>query len=311
MTSEFTQAEKYLLEQIRQGDSQAWSTLVDRYQGRLLAFARSKLGRTADAEDLVQETFIGLLKGVANFRELVSLETYLFIILRRKVVDYLRGKHMNICLLRDVVGTDKDSESSEPFGQIAGPDRTASWYASRDEQGLQQRDTLSQALREMIQRYKDSLNFRELKIVEMLFYCQLPNKQVARLAESADEKQVALLKHRCLKRIRERVAKDIHRERRDDGSDDVGDVTEYWDRMLRDIWEIERLSCPKRSTIGAYLLNTLEGPWHDYVDFHLNTLGCRFCRANLDDLKHSISEQEQHILRSRIMESTVGFFHKG
>ena len=33
------------------------------------------------------------------------------------------------------------------------------------------------------------------------------------------------------------------------------------------------------------MLGTLEPDWHKYVEFHLNILGCRFCRANLDDLQ--------------------------
>ena len=43
-----SQAEQYLLGQIRQGDNEAWSQLIDRYQGRLLAYARSRLPTAAD-----------------------------------------------------------------------------------------------------------------------------------------------------------------------------------------------------------------------------------------------------------------------
>ena len=38
--AELTQADRYLLDQIRRGDGEGWSALVARYQGRLLAFAR-------------------------------------------------------------------------------------------------------------------------------------------------------------------------------------------------------------------------------------------------------------------------------
>jgi hypothetical protein len=46
------------------------------------------------------------------------------------------------------------------------------------------------------------------------------------------------------------------------------------------------------------------------VDFHLNTLGCHFCRANLEDLKPQAAEEVPPVLRARIMESTVGFLKK-
>ena len=85
-------AEKYLLEQIRCADAQAWQHLVQRYQGRLLAFARRELPDGADADDVVQETFIGLLQSLPGFREEATLETFLFTILRRRIVDFFRRR---------------------------------------------------------------------------------------------------------------------------------------------------------------------------------------------------------------------------
>ena len=90
--AELTQADRYLLEQIRRGDGDGWASLVSRYQGRLLAFARARLKQSADAEDIVQDTFFHFLKGLPNFREDASVETYLFTILRRRkqVVEFVR-----------------------------------------------------------------------------------------------------------------------------------------------------------------------------------------------------------------------------
>ena len=115
-----------------------------------------------------------------------------------------------------------------------------------------------------------------------------------------DEKTVALVKHRSLKNIRNHV------ERKKVA---LGPSSEAFESLLTDIWEYHRFSCPKRSTIGGYLLKTLEEPWQRYVDFHLNVLGCRFCRANLEDLEHETTDQTQQ-LHARIMESTVGFLHR-
>jgi len=73
------------------------------------------------------------------------------------------------------------------------------------------------------------------------------------------------------------------------------------------VWEAHRFSCPKRSTIGAFLLGTLSDDWRDYVAFHLKQLGCRFCVANLDDMEGQVAAAEQQRLQRRIFESTVGF----
>jgi len=298
--NDLTQAERYLIDQIRQGSPDAWSQLVERYQGRLLAFARSRSIGHADSEDLVQETFLQFLKGLPAFREEASLETYLFVILRRRIIDWMRGRKVNACAMQD----SPDDDGSGPRQlDVAAPDLTASAYARRDERITIERKALAEALAELINVLKNETDFRDLKIIEMLFYGQLRNKDIGRLA-GMDEKNVALIKHRWLKQLRASVAQRLRNV-------DLSALEEPGcaDSLLTEIWEEQRLSCPKRSTVGGYLLNTLDKPWHDYVDFHINQLGCRFCRANLEDLQ-SQTAQAPRVLRDRIMQSTVGFFRK-
>ena len=64
--------------------------------------SRSRLRQPSEAEDLVQETFLSFLKSLATFRAEASLETYLFLILRRKIADHYRGQKLTICLLQDL-----------------------------------------------------------------------------------------------------------------------------------------------------------------------------------------------------------------
>ena len=51
------------------------------------------------------------------------------------------------------------------------------------------------------------------------------------------------------------------------------------------IWRRERVSCPTREQLGGYLLGAGDAELLEYIDFHLKTIGCPFCQANLDDLK--------------------------
>ena len=73
---------------------------------------------------------------------------------------------------------------------------------------------------------------------------------------------------------------------------------------------LQRFGCPKRSTIGAFYLGTLDKDWRDYADFHINTIGCGFCIANLEDIKTENEKKQDTQLQARIMESTIGFFQK-
>lgn len=308
--SNLTQAEAFLLGEIRQGKQIAWSQFVDRYQGRLLAFARSKTRDAVGAEDLVQETFISFLRALPNFRGQSSIETYLFAILRRKIIDSYRGRKLNPCLLQDGFGSsDGDEAGSSAAELVAAPDPTASWYARRDEDHEIKRTALEAALSALIDGYKDALNFRDLQIVELLFYCQARNKDIARIAGVAVN-HVAVIKHRCLKEIRDRVLRTLPAEAdlADLFTGTDGPVPDAADTMVAEIWHDLRPSCPKRSTLGAWLLGTLEPDWTQYVAFHLETLGCGICMANIADLREQTQTDAGQRLRDRILESTVGFW---
>jgi len=66
--------------------------------------------------------------------------------------------------------------------------------------------------------------------------------------------------------------------RRDQGEHSVGEVWRRW-----------RLSCPDRTELGSYLLGALDPQREDYITFHIQTVGCRFCEANLRDLEQTRS----------------------
>jgi RNA polymerase sigma-70 factor (ECF subfamily) len=70
-----------LLTRLRAGDEEAFVTLVDRYNGSLLRLARSYVPSDAVAEEAVQETWMGVVRGVDRFEGRSSFKTWLFRIL--------------------------------------------------------------------------------------------------------------------------------------------------------------------------------------------------------------------------------------
>ncbi len=62
----------------------------DRFGDELYRFALSRVSDADVAEELVQETFLSALDGLATFRAEASERTWLFVILRRKIIDHYR-----------------------------------------------------------------------------------------------------------------------------------------------------------------------------------------------------------------------------
>jgi hypothetical protein len=62
---------------------------------------------------------------------------------------------------------------------------------------------------------------------------------------------------------------------------------------LGDVWRRHRLTCPSREQLGSFLLGILEGDESSYIKFHIDTIGCRCCQANLADLKTQHAEAAQ------------------
>ena len=77
------------------------------------------------------------------------------------------------------------------------------------------------------------------------------------------------------------------------------------------IWRRSRLSCPSRSELGQYILGTLAAEPSDYIRFHLDKIGCRYCQANLADLEAASKPDEQPTQRrQRYFQTSAGYLKK-
>ncbi len=78
---------------------------------------------------------------------------------------------------------------------------------------------------------------------------------------------------------------------------------------LGEIWRRHRLTCGTREQWGGYLLGTIPSELADYLRFHVEVVGCRYCRANLTDLeKHQAENSEAAQTRRRkYFQSSAGY----
>src|SRR5271170_245595 len=81
-----------LLRRAEDGDSAAFHALVDRHAQRLYRLAASLIGNAADAEDVLQETFIGAFRGLRSFEGRSSVKTWLTRILVMQAAQWNRAR---------------------------------------------------------------------------------------------------------------------------------------------------------------------------------------------------------------------------
>ena len=89
------------------GDEAAFGEIVDRYANDLYKLAYSLTGNVADADDVVQETFIGAFKGLRRFEGRSALKTWLVGILVRQV-----ARHKRYWRIRRAFSLDRLEEDS-------------------------------------------------------------------------------------------------------------------------------------------------------------------------------------------------------
>jgi RNA polymerase sigma-70 factor, ECF subfamily len=200
-------ADSLLVERIRQGEAGAWNDLIERYEGRLLAFVESRLGRRGPSEDIVQESFLGFLNSLPNYDGRRPLESYLFSICAYKLTDHLRREGR-----RPAVPLSSTSESSGAW-EISGADRQASSIARSGERKSLEEKAILAALREQIDRWREKGEWSKLSCAELLFVRGWANKDVAEEL-GISEQQVANYKFDFIARLRTLI-------KRQDVSEDV------------------------------------------------------------------------------------------
>jgi RNA polymerase sigma-70 factor (ECF subfamily) len=80
--------ERGLVAALRNGDERAFSTLVETYHSSLVRVAQTFVRDRAAAEEVAQEAWIGVMRGIDRFRGDSSLKTWIFRILTNRAKSY-------------------------------------------------------------------------------------------------------------------------------------------------------------------------------------------------------------------------------
>lgn len=113
-----------LTEAIRDGDESAFSILVERHHSALLRLAMAHVSDRSIAEEVVQETWIGVMEGLDRFEGRSSLKTWIFRILtnKAKTRGVRESRHVSFSPLAAA-----DDGSDEPAVESARFRTTGHW----------------------------------------------------------------------------------------------------------------------------------------------------------------------------------------
>jgi RNA polymerase sigma-70 factor (ECF subfamily) len=188
-----SESDRLLVREIRAGNSRAWEQLIERYEGRLLAFAIRRIRDRAASEDIVQETFIGFLNSLPNFDDKRELQTYLFTIAAYKITDHLRRSGRRPALTGE--------KAEEQLAEAADShQRAASSVARSHERREIESAALARALGQMLDQWRTKGEFLRIQVLELLFVKGWQNRDVAEFLKIS-EQQVANYRFAAAKKL--------------------------------------------------------------------------------------------------------------
>jgi RNA polymerase sigma factor (sigma-70 family) len=81
-----------LIQQLREGDEQAFKSLVTNYQDLVFNTALGIVQNSEDAEDVAQEVFIQVYRSIDQFKGDARLSTWIYRITTTKALDHIRSR---------------------------------------------------------------------------------------------------------------------------------------------------------------------------------------------------------------------------
>ncbi len=184
-----------LLEQLLAGDEQAFTQLVRVYHGKLRYLARSIVGE-AYADEVVQETWLAVLKALSGFEARSSLKTWIFRILSNTANSRLRGE-IRSTPAGDLINEDKHALPATRF-DTSGHWKTPPlpWHAETPEALL-----ASDQLRQCLEKTLAVLPVSQKTVIVLRDIEGMPMAEVCNIL-GVHETNARVLLHRARTRLR-------------------------------------------------------------------------------------------------------------
>jgi RNA polymerase sigma factor (sigma-70 family) len=287
---------------LQAGEDAEWRAVERTYCGRLAAYVARRIPDRDAREDVIQEAFLGAVRGIHDFDPVYTFEQYLFGIAKNRTIDWLRRKRAA------TIGPRGEDDEAPGIETLAADHETPSAIVKKSDLARAGAELLLGGLKDWVQETWGEGEFKRLMVVEALFAGGWRNRDTWERFDLRDETSVAGIKFRALKRLRDLLA----------ARDEKGEVLPQLATALEDgeaapaidvgaVWRAGRASCPARHWLARGHAGTLaEGP-SAYLRFHVEEIGCEWCQANLDDLARAEDDGALAPLLERVEASTMTY----
>ena len=184
-----------LLDRLRSGDERAFETLVARYDGGLRRIARTFVRTPSAADDVVQETWLGVLRGLRSFEGRSSLRTWMFSIL----VNQARTRARRDARSLPFSALESEDDPTVDPAAFGGDGRWTSAPARLD--GDPETGLLSGELRAQLLLAVEALSDEQRAVITLRDLVGCSAAEVCELLDISDGNQRVLL-HRARTRVR-------------------------------------------------------------------------------------------------------------
>lgn len=191
---ETDESDEELMASYQKGQVAAFTKLLARHEKPLWNFVRRFVRDQATAEDLVQETFLRVVRGAAEWTPEARFSTWLYTISRNLCTDHARRMvHRKAASLDGPQGADGDGEGPRKIDRVAGADRGAEVAAWNRERAA----AIEAALGELPAEQREVFLMREMM--------DLPFADIAAIVGTSEPTVKSRMRY-ALERLREALA---------------------------------------------------------------------------------------------------------
>jgi RNA polymerase sigma factor (sigma-70 family) len=149
--------DEQIVDRVRNGETRLFDQLVRRYQDPVYGMAARFVGAGADAEDVAQEVFLKVFRGLAGFKGEAKFSTWLYRVTFNLCADWLR-------------------RNRKPGRRTAGIDEAGE---VRDDRVDLEGSLLESEEKARVNRALDALDKRYRSVIVLLYYQKLPYEEIA------------------------------------------------------------------------------------------------------------------------------------